>query len=177
MRFHARTASTSWALQSDPAEDWRTRAACRYEDPELFFPVGTGAQARKQESKAVAICRRCKVLPNCRRFAGKIQPTEGVWAATTEHRRRWCQWCEQPFEYETEYPHSRICPTCAQNERFGDIVRARQHGPGRHQAAKTHCPKGHAYDEANTYTDRQGHRYCRKCRSAVQARYKARSMA
>ncbi len=29
-------------------------------------------------------------------------------------------------------------------------------------AAKTHCPQGHAYDEANTYTYR-GKRQCRAC--------------
>lgn len=28
----------------------------------------------------------------------------------------------------------------------------------------TACPKGHEYDEANTYIDRNGARVCRKCR-------------
>jgi len=27
----------------------------------------------------------------------------------------------------------------------------------------THCPKGHPYDEANTWRDRHGHRKCRAC--------------
>lgn len=31
------------------------------------------------------------------------------------------------------------------------------------QAAKTHCPAGHPYDEANTYRWR-GERHCRACR-------------
>lgn len=31
-------------------------------------------------------------------------------------------------------------------------------------AAKTHCPHGHPYDEANTHIDAHGHRYCRECR-------------
>lgn len=30
-------------------------------------------------------------------------------------------------------------------------------------AAKTHCPAGHPYDEANTYVDRKGGRNCRLC--------------
>lgn len=34
-------------------------------------------------------------------------------------------------------------------------------------ARKTHCPKGHAYDEANTYIWR-GSRHCIACRSIVQ---------
>jgi len=34
-------------------------------------------------------------------------------------------------------------------------------------AKKTHCPKGHAYDEANTYKyPKSGARYCRACKRA-----------
>ena len=34
----------------------------------------------------------------------------------------------------------------------------------RRAAAKiTHCPQGHAYDDANTYRDRHGKRSCRAC--------------
>lgn len=33
-----------------------------------------------------------------------------------------------------------------------------------HQTAKTHCPRNHPYDEANTYIDSQGGRRCRACR-------------
>lgn len=29
---------------------------------------------------------------------------------------------------------------------------------------KTHCPRGHPYDERNTYVDKRGIRSCRKCR-------------
>jgi hypothetical protein len=34
--------------------------------------------------------------------------------------------------------------------------------PGAHNAAKTHCPHGHAYDEKNTYVH-NGQRFCRAC--------------
>ena len=30
-------------------------------------------------------------------------------------------------------------------------------------AAKTHCPKGHAYDAENTYVGKNGTRFCRRC--------------
>lgn len=33
----------------------------------------------------------------------------------------------------------------------------------RAQKAKTHCPRGHAYDEANTYVDARGSRQCKTC--------------
>ena len=36
----------------------------------------------------------------------------------------------------------------------------------RRNAAKTHCPRGHAYDEANTYHSKNGiHRVCKACRA------------
>lgn len=35
---------------------------------------------------------------------------------------------------------------------------------GAQQMAKTHCPKGHPYDEQNTYVDKRGCRNCRACR-------------
>lgn len=35
-----------------------------------------------------------------------------------------------------------------------------------HQARKTHCPNGHAYDATNTYATLSGHRACRPCHAA-----------
>ena len=45
--------------------DWRHRAACRDEDPELFFPVGTSGPALLQITEAKAVCRRCPVNTEC----------------------------------------------------------------------------------------------------------------
>lgn len=40
---------------------------------------------------------------------------------------------------------------------------------------KTHCPAGHAYDQANTYVDPRGSRRCRACnRAQAKASYDAR---
>lgn len=39
-------------------------------------------------------------------------------------------------------------------------------------ARKTHCPRGHAYDEANTYVN-DNKRYCRACVRAASRRWKA----
>lgn len=41
-------------------------------------------------------------------------------------------------------------------------------------AAKTHCPAGHAYDAANTRINAQGARECRICGREAVARYAAR---
>jgi len=44
-------------------------------------------------------------------------------------------------------------------------------GMGRHNAAKTHCPDNHAYDEVNTYVSPKGQRFCRECGRVATARY------
>lgn len=43
-----------------------------------------------------------------------------------------------------------------------NILRGENHVADR--ARRTHCPAGHAYDEANTYRDGLNRRYCRACR-------------
>ena len=42
--------------------DWRHTAACRDEDPELFFPIGNTGPALLQIEEAKAVCRRCDVI-------------------------------------------------------------------------------------------------------------------
>lgn len=41
-------------------------------------------------------------------------------------------------------------------------------------AAVTHCPKGHPYDEANTYRYRKGNGWARHCRTCVRDRLSRR---
>ena len=41
--------------------DWRHEAACREEDPEVFFPVGNTGPALAQIEEAKKICARCSV--------------------------------------------------------------------------------------------------------------------
>src|SRR4051812_16351319 len=41
--------------------DWRDRAACLDEDPELFFPIGNTGPAILQIEEAKVVCRRCEV--------------------------------------------------------------------------------------------------------------------
>ena len=45
--------------------DWRHRALCRDEDPELFFPIGTTGPALVQIEQAKGVCRRCPVTESC----------------------------------------------------------------------------------------------------------------
>ncbi len=55
-----------------------------------------------------------------------------------------------------------------------NCLRGNQGDYAKEQAAqRTHCPHGHAFDEANTYRDGNGHRKCRACGRANQRRYRA----
>jgi HNH endonuclease len=42
--------------------------------------------------------------------------------------------------------------------------------------AKTHCPKGHPYSEANTYTPPGGGRFCRTCIAAKTKAWRERNL-
>jgi len=54
-----------------------------------------------------------------------------------------------------------------------NLARGYPKPPPRHQEAKTQCPQGHPYDEANTYRTPAGHRRCRTChRAETRARRK-----
>lgn len=68
--------------------DWRHRAACLDEDPELFFPVGNTGPALLQIDEAKAVCHRCDVLDTCRRWALDTGQGAGVWGGLSEDERR-----------------------------------------------------------------------------------------
>ncbi|MER6163006.1 WhiB family transcriptional regulator [Streptomyces violaceorubidus] len=69
-------------------DDWREHAACRTEDPDLFFPIGTTGPAALQTEQAKAVCRTCPVREQCLRWALDTGQTIGVWGGTSELERR-----------------------------------------------------------------------------------------
>ncbi|MEU3948887.1 WhiB family transcriptional regulator [Streptomyces sp. NPDC029526] len=69
-------------------DNWRNRAACRTEDPDLFFPIGTSGPALLQTEQAKAVCRRCPVQQQCLDWALESGQTLGVWGGTGENERR-----------------------------------------------------------------------------------------
>lgn len=67
--------------------DWRHRARCKGEDPELFFPAGTGSVYDTQIAQAKAVCARCPVIEQCREWA--LESGEGgIWGGMSEEERR-----------------------------------------------------------------------------------------
>ncbi|WP_228978448.1 WhiB family transcriptional regulator [Streptomyces sp. DH12] len=68
--------------------DWRHRAACRAEDPDLFFPIGTTGLAVLQVEEARSVCRRCPVMDRCGQWALATGQEHGVWGGLSEDERR-----------------------------------------------------------------------------------------
>jgi WhiB family redox-sensing transcriptional regulator len=69
--------------------DWRDRAACRDEDPELFFPVGASSgSAQVRIAQAKSVCARCPVQSTCLDWAMTSSQEAGVWGGLDEDERR-----------------------------------------------------------------------------------------
>src|SRR4051794_30078434 len=67
---------------------WHDEAACRHEDPELFFPIGTTGPAILQVEEAREVCRGCPVKEPCLQWALECGVDHGVWGGLTEDERR-----------------------------------------------------------------------------------------
>ncbi|MEJ2865379.1 WhiB family transcriptional regulator [Actinomycetospora flava] len=67
---------------------WRSRAKCRDEDPELFFPVGHHRPARVRLAAAKSVCGQCPVSADCLEWALANGEVDGVWGGTSEDERR-----------------------------------------------------------------------------------------
>lgn len=62
--------------------EWITQAHCRNIDPEELFVRGAA------QRKAVAICRHCPVVLQCRADALDNNVEFGIWGGMTERQRR-----------------------------------------------------------------------------------------
>jgi WhiB family redox-sensing transcriptional regulator len=75
----------------DRADDWRDFAACRLEDPEVFFAEGKASRA--EVIHAQAVCHGCPVRKQCGEYAIEAGENWGVWGGMNQnqlrqHRRR-----------------------------------------------------------------------------------------
>ena len=76
--------------------DWRHRAICRDEDPELFFPVGNSGPALLQIAEAKAVCARCPVSNECLNWALETGQDAGVWGGLSRGRAPLAQAAPRP---------------------------------------------------------------------------------
>jgi WhiB family transcriptional regulator, redox-sensing transcriptional regulator len=68
-------------------ENWRSGAACRFTDPELFFPISDSGQSLEQVREAKAVCADCEVQRQCLAFAMRTRQVHGIWGGMTEQER------------------------------------------------------------------------------------------
>ncbi|MFF9814978.1 WhiB family transcriptional regulator [Streptomyces sp. NPDC014006] len=68
--------------------NWLDLAACRFEDPELFFPLTEDGASLPQIERARQICHRCPVIRECRTAAVRHGESDGVWGGLTARQRK-----------------------------------------------------------------------------------------
>jgi WhiB family redox-sensing transcriptional regulator len=86
-RGGAHLAFTRWGAREGGQENWRSAAACRFADPELFFPVSDTGKCLEQVAEAKRICAGCRVRRECLAFALRTVQAYGIWGGTTEGER------------------------------------------------------------------------------------------
>ncbi len=85
--------AASWQIgipeagQDAHASAWRYQALCADQDPDLFFPIGTGGAAVRQALRAKAICAQCGVRAQCLEWAIDTHQPHGVWGGLDEQER------------------------------------------------------------------------------------------
>lgn len=67
---------------------WRHEAACRDQDGELFFPIGSTGPALQQLAEAKLVCAGCPVRESCLEWALEAGADHGVWGGLGEDERR-----------------------------------------------------------------------------------------
>lgn len=68
--------------------NWYQNAACRGQDPELFFPLGVSGPALRQLNEAKLVCAGCPVQFLCLEWAIQSGIEHGVWGGMSEEERR-----------------------------------------------------------------------------------------
>lgn len=85
--------TTAWLMPLADADEggWELEAACRSEDPTMFFGPNRFEPKRERlerERSAKTICRACPVIDACRDHAVVHGELYGVWGGLGEAERR-----------------------------------------------------------------------------------------
>ena len=119
------------------------------------------------QGKSTWVCRRC-TNQYARERNARIKGYTPVPSGERTH-------CPQGHLYDEEntgYAYKgtpkqfRYCRTCRQVQRLEYAIKQKGYTPVP-MGERTHCPKGHPYDDRNTYRDNTGRRHCRTCRHGL----------
>ena len=94
-------------------ENWRVIAACRFVDPELFFPISAAGQCLEQVAEAKKFCAGCLVQAECLTFAQRTGQVHGIWGGLTEEERIQVlrsRQRETPLRHGSPLATQRACP-------------------------------------------------------------------
>ncbi len=70
--------------------NWQRKALCKGVRSSLFFPPTTSEkkdEKERRESRAKAICGRCRVASPCRDYALTLKEPYGIWGGLNESER------------------------------------------------------------------------------------------
>lgn len=90
--------------------DWRDDAACRDEDPEIFFALDSTAAGRRDIEQAKTICGSCPSQVACLRYALDTNINDGIYGGRTEKERRSKRRQTQPKERRKREPKPPKAP-------------------------------------------------------------------
>jgi WhiB family transcriptional regulator, redox-sensing transcriptional regulator len=82
------SASVSQPGGTTAGSEWRSRSACRNQDPELFFPVPRTMTVFVQLARAKSVCRGCPVCWDCLHYALATGQQHGVWGGMSPEELR-----------------------------------------------------------------------------------------
>lgn len=112
---------------------WRTRAACKNADPDLFFPLP--GREQETERRAKAICAGCRVRTECLADALGNRIEFGVWGGMTEDERRHPQAVPPPV---VDDGSKKKCCRCGDSKPLNAFYRRKDAPDGRQSRCK-HC--------------------------------------
>ncbi|GII88226.1 hypothetical protein Ssi03_62160 [Sphaerisporangium siamense] len=79
---------TAWGLDTPHGPHWTNRAACKGQDPELFFEPAARSKEDPDVKRAKAICAGCPVRRECLIDAVERKEQYGIWGGLTEREMR-----------------------------------------------------------------------------------------